>query len=107
MAVLRWCLSLGAFAGLAGAFGAAMDTPARPRALVPLGCARAWRPAATLDDGQLPLLQPGEDGLVLRVENAGTHHVTLDLALPWTPRGTKGAERGFDLGLPRAAITVL
>src|SRR5205807_6330337 len=58
----------------------------RPRALVNLGCARAWPTAATLDDGQLPLLQPGDEGLLLRVENPGTHTVTLDLALPWSPR---------------------
>jgi hypothetical protein len=79
----------------------------RPRTLIALGCARAWPTAATLDDGQVPALQPGEDGLVLRVENAGDHTATLDLALPWAPRGGRGAERGFDLGLPRAAITLL
>jgi hypothetical protein len=80
----------------------------RPRAQVALGCQRAWlKPGATLD-GQLPLLLTGEDGQVLvQVEKPGVHQVSLELELPLAMRGVKNLERGFDLGLPRAAITTL
>src|SRR5262249_34515103 len=64
--------------------------------------------AATMDDGQLPVFQPlGEEGYVVLVEKPGAHHLTLDLALGVQTRLTKGADRGFDLDLPRAAITLL
>jgi hypothetical protein len=80
----------------------------RPRAQVTLGCQRAWlKPGATLD-GQLPLLLNGEDGQVLvQVEKPGVHQVNLELELPLALRGAKNQEQGFDLGLPRAAITTL
>lgn len=79
----------------------------RPSALVSLGAARTWPTGAALDDNELPLLQQGEDGLVVQVEAPGSHQFTLDLLLPLTARGSKGNDLGFDLGLPRAAITVL
>ncbi len=80
----------------------------RPRAQVTLGCQRAWlKPGATLD-GQLPMLLPGEDGQVLvQVEKPGVHQVNLELELPLALHGIKNQEQGFDLGLPRAAITTL
>lgn len=78
----------------------------RPKTLVALGTARAWPTAATLDD-QLPVLLPADEGLAVLVETPGSHHLTLDLAVPITTRGAKGSERGFDVGLPRAAVTML
>jgi hypothetical protein len=80
----------------------------RPKTVVVLGCQRAWlTPGATLD-GKLPLLLTSEDGqLKVQVETEGAHQLTLDLELPLTARGSKGSEQGFDLGLPRAAITTL
>lgn len=80
----------------------------RPRAQVTLGCQHAWlKPGATLD-GQLPMLLPGEDGQVLvQIEKPGVHQVNLELELPLATRGVKNLDQGFDLGLPRAAITTL
>jgi hypothetical protein len=80
----------------------------RPRALVTLGCQRAWlKPGATLD-GHLPLLIPGDDGQIrVQVETPGEHQVTLELELPLTSKDAKGLEQGFNMGLPGAAITSL
>lgn len=78
----------------------------RPKAQVSLGCQRGWPRTASLD-GHLPLLLPADDGLVVQVETPGNHRLTLELAVPLLPRGMKGTERGFDLGLPGAAITML
>lgn len=79
----------------------------RPRALVALGCQRAWPTAATLDDAGLPALEHSEDGWVIHVEKPGNHRLTMDLVQGLLIRGTRGTERGIDLGLPRAAITLL
>jgi hypothetical protein len=79
----------------------------RPRATVALGCQRGWpRPGAALD-GHLPMLLWGDDGLLVQVEAAGVHQLTLDLEVPVLNRGTAATEQGVDLGLPRAAITTL
>lgn len=78
----------------------------RPKAQVSLGCQRAWPRTASLD-GHLPLLLSEDDGLVVQVDTPGNHRLTLELAVPLLARGLKGTERGFDLGLPRAAITIL
>jgi hypothetical protein len=81
----------------------------RPRTVVALGCQRAWARSAALD-GALPLfLTDGarEEGLLVQVDKPGNHTLTLDLALPLTSRGTRGNERGFDLGLPHCAMTNL
>lgn len=79
----------------------------KPRTLVTFGCQRAWLRSASLD-GHLPLFAPAgaDDSLTIQVEAAGVHQLNVDLALPLT-RGTKGNDRGFDLGLPHAAITNL
>jgi hypothetical protein len=79
----------------------------RPNTLVNLGCQRGWPTDARLD-GQLPTFPPREDGLVILVDRPGVHQATVDLVVPLSARkGPKGPERGFDLGLPRAAITTL
>jgi hypothetical protein len=85
----------------------------RKKALVALGCQKAWPTAAVLDDGKLPLLPPpGDDGFIVQVDQPGPHRLTLDLDLPVTTRGSKGSDvkgtdRGFEMGLPRAAITIV
>lgn len=77
----------------------------RPKMLIALGCQKAWPTAVSLDDGRTPLLPPpDEDGFVVQVDTPGKHRLTLDLEVPVTARG---AERGFELNLPRAAITLL
>jgi hypothetical protein len=79
----------------------------RAGALVNLGCQRAWATDARLD-GQLPWLRLGDDGYLVQAEKPGEHKASLDLVLPVvTKKGAKGADRGFDLDLPRAAITTL
>jgi hypothetical protein len=85
----------------------------KKKALVALGCQKAWPTAAVLDEGKLPLLPPpGDDGFVVQVDQPGPHRLTLDLDLPVMTRGskgtdTKGTDRGFEMGLPRAAITIV
>jgi hypothetical protein len=79
---------------------------AAPTAAVALGGKRAFLVAATLDGNKLPVLDTGEDGFAALVETAGDHVLVLDLECPVSGRGTK-TEIGFDLGLPRAAITTL
>lgn len=80
----------------------------KPRMLVTFGCQRAWLRSASLD-GQLPLFAPpgADEAVVIQVENAGVHQLNMELAMLLAPRGVKGTERGFDLGLPGAAITSL
>jgi hypothetical protein len=76
-------------------------------ALVNLGCQKAWPTAVSLD-GQLPALQAGDDGFVLRVPRSGSHQAALDVVVPVSPRrDARGNDRGFELDLPRAAISVL
>ncbi|MDB5306388.1 MAG: hypothetical protein JWO38_590 [Gemmataceae bacterium] len=77
-----------------------------PNAAVALGGKRAFLVAAALDGAKLPVLDTGDDGFVVLVEAAGDHTLALDLEAPVTGRGTK-TEVGFEVGLPRAAITSL
>src|SRR5262249_27566561 len=89
----------------------------RPRAVVALGCQGAQPSEAKLDptdanpDGKLPLLEAGDDGFAVTVEQPGEHVLTLLMKLPVVARspGVPGsaADRGFELGLPGAAITTL
>lgn len=77
----------------------------RPRAPVVLGCQKAWPSSVSLDSNRLPiLLPPSDEGFIVLVDQPGAHQLTLDLELPVVARGT---ERGFELALPRAAITRL
>ncbi len=77
-----------------------------PQAAVSLGTARAFPTAARLSDGKLPVLTAGDDGLTVTLDKPGDHTVTLEVEAPVTARGSKG-EPGFEIGLPRAAITTL
>jgi hypothetical protein len=79
----------------------------QPRSLVALGCHRASITSAKNQRGQLPILNPpGEEGLTVLVEEPGEHKLVLQADVPVGPRGPKN-EIGFDLNLPRAAITTL
>jgi hypothetical protein len=79
----------------------------RPGAMVALGCQRAWAMDAKLD-GHLPWLRLGEEGYYVQVDKPGAHQASLDLVVPLVAKkGVNGADRGFDLDLPRAAITTL
>lgn len=71
-----------------------------------LGGRKGLLTAATLDGVRLPVLESSEEGYLATVETAGEHTLVLDLETPITPRGGKG-EVGFEIGLPRAAITTL
>ena len=79
---------------------------AAPRTAVALGTARAFPTAARLPDGKLPVLSSADDGLTVSLEKPGDQTVTLEVEAPVSARGPKG-EPGFELGLPRAAITTL
>jgi hypothetical protein len=79
----------------------------RDKVLINLGCKRGRATDARLD-GQVPWIQEGENGLVIQADKAGLHQATLDLLVPLGAKKTaKGADRGLDLDLPRAAITRL
>lgn len=75
-----------------------------PRTPVTLGCQRAAVVAAKTADGKLPVLTADADGLTVLAEAAGEHTVTIQAEVPVSARATKG-ELGFDLGLPKAAIS--
>ncbi len=77
-----------------------------PQTAVALGGRKGFLVAAALDGNKLPVLDTTEDGFAVLVENVGDHTLTFDLEAPVTTRGAK-AELGFDIGLPRAAITTL
>jgi hypothetical protein len=75
-----------------------------PNAVVALACPQAWATSALIDGGT-PLLRAEVDGFFVQIEKAGQHHLTLDLTVPLP--GRAGESRGFELTLPRAAITSL
>lgn len=77
-----------------------------PKTPVSLGGKKAFLVSASLDGGKLPILETVEDGFAAVIETTGEHALTLDLEAPVTARGAK-SELGFEIGLPRAAITTL
>ncbi len=77
-----------------------------PKTAVLLGGQRAALVAAAGADGVIPLLESTSDGLVVLAEQPGTGTVKLELEAAVTARGSKN-ELGFEMGLPRAAITTL
>jgi hypothetical protein len=77
----------------------------RPATLVALRCGQGIPTDARLD-GHLPLLQFGDDGFTVLVEEPGENHqLTLEMEVPLTARGV--TDRGFELDLPRSAINSL
>jgi hypothetical protein len=99
----------GDFAYLQAAF---VFTTEQPKTSVVLGLQGAHLTDEGSHDGQVPVLEASEDGFAVRVEKPGTHHLTLNLKLPLGLRRTgtgapPSGERGFELGLPGAAVTTL
>jgi hypothetical protein len=78
----------------------------QPRTTVWLATGKAFPTAAKLADGKLPMLFASDDGLSLILEKPGEETITLDVEVPVSVRGAK-AEPGFEISLPRAAITTL
>ncbi len=77
----------------------------RPNAVVALACPQAGAASAQLD-GRMPLIRRAEaDGFFVQIDKPGRYQLTLDLFVPLTARGGNG--RGFELSLPRTAITNL
>jgi hypothetical protein len=77
-----------------------------PRQSVALGGGHAFPTGAKIDGDKLPVLVSADDGFTVLIEQPGDHTLTLSADAPVTPRGFTGAN-GFDVGLPRAAITSL
>ncbi len=86
-------------------------TTDEPRTRVALGLLGAYLTDEGELDQQVPLLEIGDDGLAVRVDKEGTHRLTLNIKVPVKFKrssATAGSgERGFDLGLPGAAVTTL
>src|SRR5262245_8014482 len=80
-----------------------------PQATVPLGLQKGKPTAAVLDGDKPAILVSNKDdeGYSVTIDAAGDHRVRVDLEAPVVVRGPKGGERGFELGLPGAAITTL
>jgi hypothetical protein len=86
-------------------------TTEQPRTTVVLGLQGSHLTDEGELDGQIPYLDFGEEGFLVKVEKEGTHQLVLNLKVPVafkrsTAPGGPG-ERGFDLGLPGAAVTTL
>jgi hypothetical protein len=73
---------------------------------VTLGAKRAFLVSAQLNGQPTPAIESGDAGFLLPVDAAGNHTAVLDVECPIQARGGK-PEIGFELGLPRAAITTL
>jgi hypothetical protein len=61
-------------------------------------------------DDAVPHLEATDDGYFVLVDKSGPHRLTLNLRVPVIAKkgvATTGNERGFDLGLPGAAVTTL
>lgn len=77
-----------------------------PHSGVLLGGRKGFLVKASLGNNKLPVIETGEDGFVAIIETPGDHTLTVEFETPVTPRGAK-PELGFEIGLPRAAITTL
>jgi hypothetical protein len=75
-----------------------------PNAVVFLACPPPAQPTDVHFSAGTPLFKAEAGGCSVQVEKPGDYKLTLDLLLGLT---TKGADRGFELELPRAAITTL
>ncbi len=76
-----------------------------PRTPVLLGTKRAFLVGAKRAGGGFPVLAAGDEGLTYLAERPGDHALTLDLEVPVAARGA--GDFGFELSLPRAAVTTL
>ena len=77
-----------------------------PNTAVALGGKKAFLVSAALDGDHLPVLETAEDGFAALIEKPGDHTLAAVFEAPVAGRGTK-PEVGFEVGLPRAAITTL
>jgi len=77
----------------------------RAGAAFALACGQAKALAASQQDGRTPMLSSDANGFLVQVDKPGDYVVSLDLSLPLTQRAD--GSRGFELDLPRAAITHL
>jgi len=73
-----------------------------PGTVVNLACSPAFAGVGAQLDGRAPLLECKNGTFTVLVDKPGDHQLTLDLTLPAVARGDG---RGFELDLPRAAIT--
>jgi hypothetical protein len=96
----------GDFAYLRAEFGIAVEAAKTP---VFLGLKGANLTDEGELDGQPPVLESGPEGFTVRVDKKGTQVLVLKLKVPVGVRrsATSGGERGFELGLPGAAVTTL
>jgi hypothetical protein len=77
----------------------------RPNTVVTLACPQAGAASAQLD-GRMPLIRRAEaDGFSVQIDKPGRYQLTLNLFVPLSTRA--GNLRGFELTLPRSAITNL
>jgi hypothetical protein len=82
-----------------------------PQSIVFLGLKNGY----LVDEGQwndgVPHLESTEDGYLVRIDKEGSHRLTLNVRVPVLAKRSAapaaGNERGFDLGLPGAAVTAL
>lgn len=77
-----------------------------PGSAIALGGRKGFLVSARLDGSSLPVLETVDDGFAALVADVGEHTLKLEVEAPITSRGTK-PEVGFEIGLPRAAITTL
>lgn len=78
----------------------------QPRSSVLLGGQKAFAVKASLDGGNPPALESTPDGLVAVLENSGEHSLAITYEKAISTRNAKG-DLGFEIGLPRAAITTV
>lgn len=76
-----------------------------PQTVVALG-GKKGQPLSVKSDQGLPVLGLADDGLTVLVERPGQYSLTVEYETAVTARGPSG-EPGFEIGLPRAAITTL
>ncbi len=77
----------------------------RPNAVVTLACPQAGAASAQID-GRVPFLRRSDaTGFSVQIDKPGRYPLTLELFVPLAAR--EGNGRGFELTLPRAAITTL
>lgn len=73
---------------------------------VALGGRKAYAARAVLDEKDTPILESSDEGLQVYVERPGNHQMTVVWETLVAALGPKG-DVGFELSLPRAAITKL
>jgi hypothetical protein len=79
-----------------------------PLSLIALGGRKGFLVSALLDGKTHPILMTTDEGFAALIETPGEHTLALELFTPVTNRGASPkTELGFELGLPRAAITTL